>query len=81
MMRTIHEHATPIRWESEVLAERLARYRAEPRRYGHLVCHNGRMVDGIAMYPLPLRTRLILWLRKLWPTPTASAKYPQRLSG
>jgi hypothetical protein len=70
-----------MRWESEIIAERLARYDPAPKRHGHLVCHNGRMVDGTAMYPLPLRTRLILWLRKLMQKPKASVTHPHRISG
>lgn len=70
-----------MRWESEIIAERLARHDPLPKRYGHLVCHNGRMVDGRALYPLPLRTRLTLWLRKLRPKTKGPAAYPARLSG
>ena len=80
----MHQHKNgggSMRWESEIIAERLARYDPVPKRYGHLVCHNGRLVDGTAMYPLPLRTRLTLWLRKLMPRLNASAKHPPRLTG
>ncbi|AXS80162.1 hypothetical protein HYN24_09090 [Dechloromonas sp. HYN0024] len=80
-MHKLKKGRCSMRWESEIIAERLARYDPVPKRYGHLVCHNGRLVDGMAMYPLPLRTRLTLWLRKLMPKFNTTAKHPPRLSG
>ena len=81
MMHNADKPRSSLRWESEINAERLARYCSTPKRYGHLVCHSGRMVDGFPMYPLPFYTRLILWIRRWTPKSRQSKTYPHRIPG